>query len=383
MMLCIYQAFCEIPGPKILHVITKKGKGFPMAELNQTAFHSPGSKFDKKTGEFYPSLTTSQSSRYQDVFGDTLLELARKNKKIVGISPAMSTGSSLKTMMDEIPERAYDVGIAEQHAVTYAAGLAVSGMIPYCTIYSTFLQRAFDQVIHDVALQQLPVVLCVDRSGLVGADGATHHGVYDMAFLRCVPGLTIASPLNELEFRNMLYSAQLEPDGPYVIRYPRGRGVLKEWKQEFKALEKGKAALLRDGSDLAFISIGPIGNDVAVAIDELEKFGYSIAHLDLRFLKPLDEKLLTRVLSTHKNVITVEDGSIHGGMGSSILEFIADQKYNINLQRVGVPDRFIDHGTIEELYAECGMDKESIIQKAKEMIGAKVLYKAGGKAKTA
>ncbi|MFC2089154.1 1-deoxy-D-xylulose-5-phosphate synthase [Bacteroidota bacterium] len=373
----------EIPGPKLLHVLTKKGKGFPMAEMNQTTFHSTGSKFDKKTGEFYPNLSASQSPRYQDVFGDTLLELAKQNKKIVGITPAMSTGSSLKTMMDEIPERAYDVGIAEQHAVTYAAGLAISGMLPYCTIYSTFLQRAYDQVIHDVALQKLPVVFCVDRGGLVGSDGATHHGVYDMAFLRCVPELTIASPLNELEFRNMLYTAQLQPEGPFVIRYPRGRGVLKDWKKAFTKIPVGKAQLLQDGNDLAFISIGPIGNDVVAAIDDLEKFGYSIAHIDLRFLKPLDEKLLKQVLSKHKHVITVEDGSIHGGMGSAILEFIADNKLSLNLKRLGVPDRFIDHGSIEELYKECGMDKDSIILAAKDMIGSKVLYKTGSKAKSA
>jgi 1-deoxy-D-xylulose-5-phosphate synthase len=366
----------KIPGPKLLHVLTKKGKGFPMAELNQTKFHSPGAKFDKNTGEFLASLPSSQPPKFQDVFGDTILELAKNNKKIIGITPAMSSGSSLKTMMDEIPERAYDVGIAEQHAVTFAAGLATSGMIPYCTVYSTFLQRAYDQVIHDVALQNLPVVLCVDRAGLVGADGATHHGVYDLAFLRCIPNLTIASPLNEVEFRNMLFSAQHNVEGPYVIRYPRGRGVMKDWKKDFTELPKGRSQLLRDGNDLAFITLGPLGNEVAAAIDELEKLNLSIAHLDLRFLKPLDEKTLKQLLSQHSKVITVEDGSISGGMGSAILEFISEHKLKVEVARIGVPDKFIDHGTVDELYAECGMDRKSIIQTAKNMIGSKMLFKA-------
>lgn len=367
----------EIPGPKLLHVITKKGKGFPMAELNQTQFHSPAAKFDKNTGEFFiPTQISSQPPRYQDVFGDTLLELAKKNEKIIGITPAMSSGSSLKTMMDEIPERAFDVGIAEQHAVTFAAGLAAEGMIPYCTIYSTFLQRAYDQVIHDVALQNLPVVLCVDRGGLVGADGATHHGVYDLPYLRCIPNLTIASPLNETEFRNMLFSAQHNIEGPYVIRYPRGRGVAKKMNREFSEIIKGKGSLLRDGNDLLFISFGPIGNEVGAAIDELEKYHLSIAHVDLRFLKPLDEGLLSQVLARHKKVITIEDGAVSGGMGSAILEFISEKGFSVEVKRLGIPDRFIDHGTVEELYAECGMDRPSILKTAKEMIGTKVLFKA-------
>jgi len=372
----ILQDIKAIPGPKLLHVLTKKGKGFPMAELNQTQFHSPGAKFDKNTGEFLASKSSSQTVRYQDVFGETLLELAKNNKKIVGITPAMSSGSSLKTMMDEIPDRAYDVGIAEQHAVTFAAGLATAGMIPYCTVYSTFLQRAYDQVIHDVALQNLPVVLCIDRAGLVGADGATHHGVYDIPYLRCIPNLTIASPLNELDFRNMLFTAQHNTEGPFVIRYPRGRGVLKDWKKEFTEIEKGKSVLLRNGEDLAFITLGPIGNEVAAAIDELEKEHHSIAHLDLRFVKPLDTTALKALLSRHQKIITVEDGAISGGMGSAILEFISENNLNAEVKRIGIPDRFIDHGSVEELYVECGMDKESLIKSAKAMIGAKVVFKA-------
>ncbi len=366
----------EIPGPKLLHVLTKKGKGFPMAELNQTEYHSPGGIFDKKTGEFLNVNLSSQPPRYQDVFGETILELARNNKRIIGITPAMSTGSSLKTMMNEIPERAYDVGIAEQHAVTFAAGLATSGMIPYCTVYSTFLQRAYDQVIHDVALQNLPVVLCIDRAGLVGADGATHHGVYDLAYMRCIPNMTISSPMNESEFRNLLFTAQYNVEGPFMIRYPRGRGVSKDWKKDFEEIPKGSGRLLRDGEDLAFITLGPIGNDVAAAIDELEKLNLSIAHLDLRFLKPLDEKLLGQILGKHKKVITVEDGSVSGGMGSAILEFVSEKGYKTEVKRIGVPDKFIDHGTVEELYEECGMDKASIISTAKLMIGSKVFYKA-------
>jgi 1-deoxy-D-xylulose-5-phosphate synthase len=366
----------KIPGPKLLHVITKKGKGFPMAELNQTTFHATGSKFDKNTGEFLPSKGSPASPRYQEVFGETLLELATNNKKIIGITPAMTTGASLNKMMEVLPDRTFDVGIAEQHAVTFAAGLAAAGMIPYCTVYSTFLQRAFDQVIHDVALQNLPVVLCIDRAGLVGADGATHHGVYDLAFLRCIPNMTICSPLNEVEFRNLLFSAQHNVEGPFAIRYPRARGVMKEWKQEFSEIEKGTGQLLRDGDDLAFISLGPIGNEVAAAIDELEKLDLHIAHLDLRFLKPLDEKLLKQFFKKHRKVITVEDGSVNGGMGSAILEFISEKGIAAEIRRIGIPDRFIDHGTIEELYRECGMDRESIIQAAKAMIGSKVLFKA-------
>ncbi len=365
-----------IPGPKLLHVLTKKGKGFPMAELQQTTFHSPG-KFDKKTGEFLTKKSnTPQALKYQDIFGHTLLELAKGNSKIIGITPAMPSGSSMKIMMDELPDRTFDVGIAEQHAVTFSAGLAAAGMVPYCNIYSTFMQRAYDQVIHDVAIQKLPVVFCLDRAGLVGEDGATHHGVYDLAYMRCIPNIFIASPLNEIELRNLLFTAQHNPTGPFVIRYPRGQSVSADWKKPFKEIEYGTGQLLRNGEDLAIISLGPIGNDVASAIDELEEQNLSIAHYDLRFLKPIDKKLLKQLFTNHKKIITVEDGAITGGMGSAILEYMSENNYHAEIKRIGVPDRFIEHGTNEELYKECGMDKQGIIKAVKSMISSKFLYKA-------
>jgi 1-deoxy-D-xylulose-5-phosphate synthase len=366
----------EIPGPKLLHVLTKKGKGFPMAEKYQTTFHSPGSKFSKETGEFLVKTDTKQPARFQDVFGETVLELARKNNKIVGITPAMTTGSSLNRMMDEMPGRAFDVGIAEQHAMTFAAGLAATGMTPYCTIYSTFLQRAYDQLIHDVAIQNLPVVICVDRAGLVGPDGATHHGVFDLAFLRCIPNLTIASPYDVVEFRNLLYSAQINPEGPYVIRYPRARGNQVNWKKPFSGITRGTGQLLRQGHDLAIVSIGPIGQDVSTAIQQLEAMDIDAAHYDLRFLKPLDDALLTHLFEHHKRIITVEDGAVSGGMGSALLEYMSDHGYSATIRRIGVPDRFIDHGTIPELYRECGMDADGIVNEARRLMGAKVVFKA-------
>ncbi len=367
----------DIPGPKLLHVLTKKGKGFPMAELKQTTFHSPGGKFDKKTGEFLARTSDeAKPLKYQDVFGNTVLELAKENKKIVGITPAMPSGSSLKTMMDEIPERTFDVGIAEQHAVTFSAGLATAGMIPYCNIYSSFMQRAYDQVIHDVAIQNLPVVFCLDRAGIVGEDGATHHGVFDLAYMRCIPNMTIASPLNELELRNLMYTAQHKPEGPFVIRYPRGRGVELDWEKPFKEIERGTGQVLREGDELAIISLGPIGNTVADAIDELEKLHLSIAHYDLRFLKPIDKKLLKQVFEKHVKIITIEDGSIAGGMGSAVLEYMSENKYQAEVKRMGIPDRFIDHGTPEELYAECGMDKAGIVDTVKSMLSSQVFLKS-------
>jgi len=366
----------DIPGPKLLHVITQKGKGFARAEEDQTAYHSPG-VFNRHTGEIIKKVPDKpEAPLYQDVFGDTILELARINKKIIGITPAMPTGSSLKTMMDEMPDRTYDVGIAEQHAVTFSAGLAVSGMIPFCNIYSSFMQRAYDQVIHDVALQNLPVVFFLDRAGLVGSDGATHHGAYDLAFFRCIPGMTIASPLNEIDMRNMMYTAQLAPSGPMVIRYPRGRGVNADWKQPFSEIELGKGQQLRDGNDLAILTLGPIGNHAAKAIDRLELEDISVAHFDMRFLKPLDNKLLKTVFSRFKKVITVEDASVVGGLGSAVIEYMNDNSYKAKVIRLGIPDRFVDHGTQEELYKECGYDVEGIVKAARNLVQSKILTRA-------
>ncbi len=366
----------DIPGPKLLHVITQKGKGFAKAEENQTAFHSPG-KFNMHTGEMIrKSYNRPQPPLYQDVFGETILELARTNKKIIGITPAMTTGSSLKIMMDEMPDRTYDVGIAEQHAVTFSAGLAAAGMTPFCNIYSSFMQRAYDQVIHDVALQKLPVVFCVDRAGLVGSDGATHQGAYDLAYFRCIPGMVIASPLNEIELRDLMYTAQLRPAGPFAIRYPRGRGVTVNWKQPFSEIEIGTGQRLMEGSDLAVLSLGPIGKEVTKAISILEKDQISVAHYDMRFLKPLDNKLLKSVFTKFDKVITVEDASIVGGLGSAVIEYMNDNSFKARVLRLGIPDRFVDHGTQEELYHECGFDAEGIVLSARNMVVSKILTRA-------
>ncbi len=366
----------QIPGPKLLHVITQKGKGFAKAEENQTTFHSPG-KFNMYTGEILKNpIGKPQPPLYQDVFGETILELAKINKKIIGITPAMPTGSSLKIMMDEMPDRTYDVGIAEQHAVTFSAGLATAGMIPFCNIYSSFMQRAYDQVIHDVALQKLPVVFFLDRAGLVGSDGATHHGAYDLAFLRCIPGMTIASPLNEIEMRDLMYTAQLRPAGPIVIRYPRGRGVTVDWKHPFSEIEIGKGQQLKDGNDLAILSIGPIGQEASKAIEVLEKEHISVAHYDMRFLKPLDNILLKSVFSGYDKIITLEDASIVGGLGSAVIEYMNDNSYKAKILRLGIPDRFVDHGTQEELYKECGFDAEGIATATRNLVVSKILTRA-------
>jgi 1-deoxy-D-xylulose-5-phosphate synthase len=366
----------DIPGPKLLHVITQKGKGFARAEENQTEFHAPG-KFNIQTGEIIKKMQDGpQPPLYQDVFGETILELARTNRRIIGITPAMPTGSSLKLMMDEMPDRTYDVGIAEQHAVTFSAGLAVSGMIPFCNIYSSFMQRAYDQVIHDVALQNLPVVFFLDRAGLVGSDGATHHGAYDLAFFRCIPGMTIASPLNEVEMRNMMYTAQLRPKGPMVIRYPRGRGVTVNWRQPFQEMEIGKGQQLKDGTDLAILSLGPIGKEATKAIEILEEEQISVAHYDMRFLKPLDNKLLKTVFSRFNKIITLEDASVVGGLGSAVIEYMNDNSYKAKVLRLGIPDRFVDQGTQEELYRECGYDAEGIEVAARNLVQSKILTRA-------
>ncbi len=357
----------NIPGPKLLHVITIKGKGFEQAEKDQTKYHAPG-HFNKKTGEIIVQpCTHNEHTKYQVVFGKTMIELAKNNSKIVGITPAMSSGCSLNLMMAVMPERTFDVGIAEQHAVTFSAGLAVQGMIPFCNIYSSFMQRAYDQIIHDVALQNLPVIFCLDRGGLVGEDGATHHGAYDLAYLRCIPNMIVSAPMNEEELRNLMFTAQSENYGPFSIRYPKGPGVLDTWKTPMHKLEIGKGRKLKDGKDLAILSIGHVGNFVTEAIENAEKQGKSIAHYDMRFLKPMDPNLLKEVFEHHTKIITVEDGTIIGGLGSAVLEYMSDNNHNAHVIRLGVPDKFIEHGTQQELYEECGYHVEGI-EKAIEKI---------------
>lgn len=373
----ILQDLKEIQGPKLLHVVTVKGKGYSPAENNQTAFHAPG-LFNKETGERIKVGTDKPTPpRYQDVFGETLVELAEQNPKIVGITPAMATGCSLNILMQKMPDRAFDVGIAEQHAVTFSAGLAAEGLIPFCNIYSTFMQRAYDQVIHDVALQNLPVVFCLDRGGLVGDDGATHHGAYDLAYMRSIPNMTVAAPMNEEELRNLMYTAQFEPKGPISIRYPRGNGVMVDWRKPFKKIELGKGRVLRNGSDIALLTIGHIGNLAAIAADRLEAEGYSVYHADMRFVKPLDTEILQEVGREFKTVITVEDGCLPGGFGSAILEWFNDNGYAVKVVRLGIPDVFVEQGTQQELYAECGYDIENIYQTAKRYIPKKVKLRAG------
>ncbi|MDR2929018.1 MAG: 1-deoxy-D-xylulose-5-phosphate synthase [Cytophagaceae bacterium] len=360
----------NIQGPKVLHVLTKKGKGFKPAEENQTAWHAPGGRFDKVTGEWvddYP--VKSEFSRFQDVFGHTIVELARINKKIVGITPAMPTGCSLNIMMKEMPDRAFDVGIAEQHAVTFSAGLAMGGMLPFCNIYSSFMQRAFDQVIHDAALQKLNAVFCLDRGGLVGPDGATHHGVYDLAYMRIIPNMTVSAPMDEIELRNLMYTAQLPNKGAFSIRYPRGTGSIANWQKPFEEIPIGKGRKLHNGNRLALLSIGPIGVSAARIIKQFAETGIDIAHYDMRFVKPLDETLLHEVFTTHTKVITLEDGCIQGGMGSAVLEFMTDNSYcNVTVKRLGIPDRFVEHGTQAELYRECNIDETGIRNAIEEMI---------------
>lgn len=349
----------DMKGPKLLHLHTIKGKGFKAAEKNPTVYHAPG-KYDPETGERIGTDTEGLPPRYQDVFGETLLELAKQNEKIVGITPAMATGCSLNIMMKELPERTFDVGIAEGHAVTFAGGLAKEGMIPFCNIYSSFAQRAFDNIIHDVALCKLPVVFCFDRAGLVGQDGATHHGAFDLAALRPIPNLTISSPMNEHELRKLMYTAQLPGNGPFVIRYPRGRGVLTDWRCPFEELEIGKGRKLSDGQDVAVLSLGPIGNTVAKVVQELKEEGKSIAHYDMRFLKPIDAGILNEVGTKFHRIVTVEDGVIQGGLGSAVIEYMADHDLHPQVVRLGLPDQFVEHGTPDELYHLVGLDAEAI-----------------------
>lgn len=352
----------KIKGPKFLHIITTKGKGLQQAEDNQVVYHAPG-KFDALTGNIHPKSEAHLPPKYQDVFGLTLVELARKNEKIIGITPAMPTGSSLKYMMDEFPTRALDVGIAEQHAVTLSAGMATQGMIVYCNIYSTFLQRAYDQIIHDVALQNLPVIFCLDRAGLVGEDGPTHHGAFDIAYLRCIPNMVVYAPLNEVELRNILFTVQLGLNHPIAIRYPRGRGVNIDWEKPFKKIIIGKGICLKNGKEIAVLSTGTIGNNVIKAIDEFD----SIAHYNFGFIKPLDTQLLHTIFSTFQMVITIEDGTIKGGFGSAVIEFASENNYKQNIRTLGIPDEFIEHGTIAELQKACGIDVASIVATLKTL----------------
>ena len=352
----------NIPGPKILHCITRKGAGYKFSEEgNPAQWHAPGI-FNKLTGEIVKiAPAASNPPKYQDVFGHTIVELAEKNEKIMGITPAMPSGCSLNIMMKAMPNRAFDVGIAEQHAVTFSAGLATQGLLPFCNIYSSFMQRAYDQVLHDVALQNLDVVFCLDRAGLVGADGATHHGAYDLAYMRCIPNMIVASPMNEEELRNLMFTAQLSNKGPFTIRYPRGRGVLSEWKTPMKEITVGKGRRLTNGDDIAILSIGHPGNFVQEAVDELSKIGVSVAHYDMRFVKPLDEIMLHEVFTKFKYIVSVEDGCVMGGFGSAVIEFMADQKYQVDLTRLGIPDKYIHHGTQKELWSDCGFDAKGIV----------------------
>lgn len=349
----------KIKGPKFLHIITTKGKGLQQAEDNQVQYHAPG-KFDALTGNILPKSEEHLPPKYQDVFGLTLLELARQNEKIIGITPAMPSGSSLKYMMDEFPSRALDVGIAEQHAVTLSAGMATQGMIVFCNIYSTFLQRAYDQIIHDVALQNLPVIFCLDRAGLVGEDGATHHGVFDLAYLRCIPNMIVYAPLNEMALRNILYTAQLGLKHPIAIRYPRGRGVIVDWRKPFEKVSIGDVNCIKVGSKIAVLSTGTIGNNVIEALNQIGN-PPEIAHYDFAFIKPLDSRLLHKILSGFESVITIEDGVIKGGFGSAIVEFALENNYTISVNTLGIPDKFIEHGSIIELQKICGIDVESIV----------------------
>ncbi|GAB2764804.1 1-deoxy-D-xylulose-5-phosphate synthase [Rhabdobacter roseus] len=364
----------DIPGPKLLHCLTVKGKGYGPAEKDQTKWHAPG-LFDKVTGEIQKKIyDTPQAPKYQDVFGHTLVELAEKNPRIVGVTPAMPSGSSLNIMMKAMPERAFDVGIAEQHAVTFSAGMATRGEVVFCNIYSTFMQRAYDQVIHDVCIQELPVIFCLDRAGFAGADGPTHHGAYDLAYMRCIPNMIVSAPMNEQELRNLMYTAQLEKiqrgKRAFTIRYPRGQGVMPQWRTPLEEIEVGQGRKLRDGDEAALLTLGPVGNYAAEACDLLAREGLHIAHYDMRFVKPLDEALLHEVFRSFDRVVTVEDGCLQGGFGSAVLEFMAEHGYASRVKRLGIPDRVVEHGEQNELYDECGFDTEGIAQTVRALVGA-------------
>jgi 1-deoxy-D-xylulose-5-phosphate synthase len=359
----------DIKGPKILHCVTVKGKGFAPAEKEQTKWHAPGT-FDKVTGVIHKKTPdTPQPPKYQQVFGHTIVELAKENEKIVGVTPAMPSGSSLNIMMKEIPERAFDVGIAEQHAVTFSAGMATQGMIPFCNIYSTFMQRAYDQVIHDVCIQELPVVFCLDRAGFAGADGPTHHGCYDIAYMRCLPNMVVSAPMNEAELRNLMYTASKHKKGAFTIRYPRGQGVMPEWQTPMEKIEVGKGRELVKGTDIAILTLGHMGNYGLEAVDKLAKEGVKAGLYDMRFVKPLDEDLLHQVFQKYQHILTVEDGVIQGGFGSAVLEFMADHGYSAKIKRLGIPDGIIEHGTQRQLHDECGFGPEGITKEALALIG--------------
>jgi 1-deoxy-D-xylulose-5-phosphate synthase len=361
----------HIPGPKILHCITQKGKGFKPAEDGDTTkWHAPG-LFNKETGEIISPKKKKTPPKYQDVFGDTIIELAKENASIVGVTPAMLSGSSLTKMLSVMPDRVFDVGIAEQHAVTFSAGLATQGMIPFCNIYSTFMQRSYDQLIHDVALQNLDVVFCLDRGGFVGADGATHHGVYDIAFLRCIPNMIVSAPMNEQELRNLMYTAQLPNKGPFSIRYPRGNGVMLDWQTPLEEIEIGKGRRIKDGEEIAILSIGNTGNFVVEADKYFIKEGLDIAHFDMRFVKPIDKELLHTIFQKFDKVITIEDACLQGGFGSAVIEFMVDNNYKSELVRLGVPDEFINHGTQQQLYTECYFDVGAIKESVHKLISRK------------
>jgi 1-deoxy-D-xylulose-5-phosphate synthase len=359
----------DIPGPKLLHIITVKGKGYALAEKDQTKWHAPG-LFDKITGEIYKKkYELPQPPKYQDVFGHSIIELAENNEKIFGITPAMPSGSSLKYMMEKMPDRAFDVGICEQHAVTLSAGMATQGMKVYCNIYSSFMQRSYDQVVHDVAIQNLPVIFCLDRAGLVGEDGPTHHGAYDIAYMRCIPNMVVSAPMNEAELRNLMYTAQLPTTtNPFVIRYPRGEGVMAEWRTPFEEIKIGRGRKLKDGRDIAILTFGHPGNFATAAIRELRTEGIDPAHYDMRFAKPLDEVLLHEVFSKYTRVLTVEDGTIKGGFGSAVLEFMAANNYSAKVKLLGIPDRIVEHGTLKDLHKECGFDTRGIAESVREMM---------------
>ncbi len=357
----------NIPGPKLLHVLTQKGKGYKPAEENQTLWHAPGT-FDRDTGVRHNTRSSNQPPLYQQVFGETILELAEKNDRIVGVTPAMPSGCSLNIMMKKMPDRVFDVGIAEMHAVTFSAGLAAAGKVPFCNIYSSFMQRAYDALIHDVALQNLHVIFCLDRGGLVGEDGATHHGVYDIAYMRTIPNMVVAAPMNEVELRNMMYTAQLPQQHAFSIRYPRGSGVTTEWRQPFEEITIGKSRQLRNGSQIAVLTLGHVGNFAVQAIERLSQEGISTAHYDMRFAKPIDEEVLHEVGKMFTQVVTVEDGTIIGGIGSAVAEFFTANGYTTHITRMGVPDRFVEHGTIAELQAECGFDTEGIYKTVKGVV---------------